>query len=136
MKGLTAARTVAASAGLAKAPVGVTCPPGTSVASVAAWRASTVWIESAAASVYAVKQALQPVLEDRVDVEVERLPDDVAEPGIPGRSCLPSQVAVVVAHPLVRWHPGVLRCLRFGKPGKCHAAHVGDPSGKQVTGRT
>jgi hypothetical protein len=39
-------------------------------------------LEGAAAGVYAVEQALQPVLEDRVEVEVERFPDDMAEPGM------------------------------------------------------
>ena len=37
-------------------------------------------------AVSAVEQALQPVLEDRVEVEVERFPDDVAEPGMTGES--------------------------------------------------
>src|SRR4029077_14001093 len=49
MKGSTDFRTVATSAGLPKAPSGVIDIPS-SVFRVAAWRASTLWIESAAAS--------------------------------------------------------------------------------------
>ena len=58
------------------------------------------------------------MLEDRVEIKVERFPDNVAEPGMTGGACLLPQGAVVVAHPLVRRHPGVLLRLRFGEPGE------------------
>ena len=50
-------------------------------------------IEGVASGGYAVEQALQPVLEDRVEVEVERFPDDMAEPGMTGGACLLAQAA-------------------------------------------
>src|ERR1700733_2130632 len=77
-----------------------------------------------AAGVQAVKQALQAVLEDRVEVEVERFPDSAAEPWIIRGVRPPSQVAVVMAHPVVRRHSAVLLRLGFRQPGERHAAHM------------
>jgi hypothetical protein len=51
--------------------------------------------------VQAVEQALQPELEDRVEVEVERFADDVAEPGMTGGVRPLPQPAIAAAHPVV-----------------------------------
>jgi hypothetical protein len=52
-------------------------------------------VESTAPGVYAVEQALQPVVEDRVEVEVVRFAHDVAKPGVTGGVRPLPQAAVV-----------------------------------------
>jgi hypothetical protein len=66
----------------------------------------------------------QPVLEDRVEVEVERFRHEVAEPRTAACVCPLPQGAIAMTHPVVRRHPGVLLRLRLREPGQRHAAHV------------